>query len=67
MFQTPKSRKLDRADHVWTTHYGRSGWICCLCGALTTRPPDYPTPGDWLPTEFVKLTDAERALCPPAR
>ena len=62
-FQKPNSRHPDRKDHIWF----RTGevWKCCLCGAVTaSKPPDYPTPEDWMPLYYQGLTDKERQLCP---
>jgi hypothetical protein len=59
-------RRPDRKDHVWA-RWGKGGWKCVLCGAVTRtkEPPPYPTPGDFVPDLFEELTDAERAQCPP--
>jgi hypothetical protein len=51
---------IDRKDHVWT----RRGvcWKCVLCGATTfSDPPEYPTPEDWTPRRYEKLTESERS------
>jgi hypothetical protein len=40
-------------------------WKCGLCGALTNVPPVYPTPVDWLPVDYEKLTEEERELAGP--
>lgn len=57
-FQTTKTRNANRKDHIWLWR-GRD-YICCLCGAIDTDPPGYPTPKDYLPTTYVRLTDEER-------
>jgi hypothetical protein len=53
-----------RTDHVWFQSGTR--WKCCICGAITLaeQPPDHPTPEDWLPHTYEKLTEFERCLCP---
>ncbi len=64
MYQTPKAKSLDRADHVWFERR-KGGWKCLLCGAVTDLiPPDYPTDKDWIPARYDKLTKDERALAP---
>jgi hypothetical protein len=64
MYQTPKTPKMSRADHVWVERRG-GGYKCCLCGAVTDeRPPPFPTAKDWMPVKFDKLTAQERELAP---
>lgn len=55
-------RPLDRTDHVWLRR--RGGYKCVLCGGITSRPPQYPTPKDWVPTRYEPLDDEERLLVP---
>lgn len=62
-YQTVKSRKPDRKDHVWLRLANR--WKCVLCGGLTANvPPAYPTPATWRPDDYEVVTEEERALCP---
>lgn len=63
-FQTVDSASIDRTDHVWfMTVLGM--WKCCLCGAMTKSPPDYPTRKEWRPLRHdLPLTDEERGMCP---
>lgn len=62
-YQRPKQQATpNRTDHVWFKTNGV--FKCCLCGAVTRRPPHYPTPPDWSPLRYERLTDDERALCP---
>ena len=65
-FQRVGDHRLDRKDHVWTTLTLEAGpmYKCVLCGALTLRPPPYPTPADWLPGRYRELTQADRESCP---
>jgi len=63
-FQTPKTIRPNRSDHVWIIHNGSYKYKCCLCGALTDQPPPYPTPPEWLPHKCEPLTDEERAMSP---
>lgn len=64
-YQTVKDRVPKRSDHVWFRLKDR--WKCVLCGAVTTTaPPAFPTPKEWEPNGgYEKLTDDEKALCPP--
>jgi len=53
----------DRKDHLWAKVPDGPGFKCVLCGAVTpTRPPSYPTPGDWMPARYERLTDQDRSL-----
>lgn len=61
--QSPKSKELDRTEHVWSKAV-RGYFKCVLCGAVTDHPPQRPTPEDWYPDRYEKLTAKERALCP---
>ncbi len=63
-YQTPDTRRPDRADHIWFLRPG-GGYKCCLCGAVTTAPPPYPTPTAWSPDDYeLPLTPTERRVCP---
>ncbi len=61
-FQTTTTPRPVRSDHVW---FLKDGILhkCCLCGAVTQKPPLYPTPEEWLPDRYEVLTDKERELC----
>jgi hypothetical protein len=62
-YQTVKAKMVDRADHVWAkTQGGR--YKCMTCGAITQSPPAYPTPDDWRPERYERLTAGERELVP---
>lgn len=63
MFQTPKTVPLERTDHCWVAK-NRALFKCCLCGAITAKPPQFPTPEDWMPARYDPLTNEERALVP---
>ena len=63
-YQTPDTSSPDRTDHVWFP-LTDGLYKCCLCGCVTTAPPPYPTPSDWVPQHHqLPLTDAERELYP---
>lgn len=69
MFQTTKTKRPDRKDHLWHRREPRKGrpqgdWICILCGAIEAFPPDYPTPKDYVACYYQPLTDEERSLVP---
>ena len=69
MFQTIKmpSRKVTRTDCIWREIRSAGAeplWRCVLCGAVCHQPPDFPTPKDWLPLRYDKLTAEDRALAP---
>lgn len=69
-FQTPHKKEPNRYDHVWfKLEKGplAGKWKCCLCGALTSKPPEYPTDPEWRPERVVPLTAEERQLCPPSK
>ena len=61
--QTTTMDNVNRKDHVWRRV--RDGWKCVLCGAVAcaTHPPEYPTPKDWMPDRYAKLTQTERDMC----
>lgn len=61
-FQKVGQRKVDRKDHIWFKQ--DNIFKCCLCGATTGVPPNYPTPPDWVPKTFQLLTAEERLMCP---
>ena len=61
-FQTTKEIGVDRADHVW--HQRENDFICAICGAVTMKPPCYPTSKDWVAGKYEALTDVERAMAP---
>lgn len=65
MFQTPKTKKADRKDHIWVKML-EGYWKCVLCGGVTRgqNPPEYPTPRDWYPERYDELCDEERQLAP---
>lgn len=50
----------DRKDHLWCLR-GRK-YLCLLCGAMTSQPPDYPTPNGWMPDKFEQLTNKDREI-----
>mgnify|MGYP001612653691 CR=1 len=60
-FQTADDKWPDRKDHIWVDR--QADFICCLCGAVTLKPPAYPTLNGWMPGRFEKLTDKLRDLC----
>jgi len=60
VFQTPNTKDYYRGDHIW--YKTCNGWKCCLCGAVTSDPPAYPTDNRWLPDRYDKLTNKEREL-----
>ena len=54
---------VDYSEHLWQAQPER--WKCLTCGAITkTIPPEVPTPVDWLPERYEKVTKDERALVP---
>lgn len=63
LFQTPHLRNPNRADHVWLYYIDRNRWKCVLCGAICVHPPKYPTPPDWMPDRYEKLTEEEQVMC----
>ena len=63
MVQSVRDSQPKRTDHVWYRKDG-NGFKCCLCGALTNKPPDFPTPVDWMPEMgYEQLTETERTIC----
>ena len=62
MFQTVNHKILDRKDHIWL----RKGdyFKCVSCGAVTTKPPDYPTDPSWMAGKYEKVTEQDRKACP---
>ena len=63
-FQQTGQKRLNRSEHVWY-HRAKSGtWKCVLCGAVCSKPPECPTPKDWMPDTYESLTKDERALYP---
>jgi hypothetical protein len=60
-----RKRQLNRAEHVWTKRRGGQ-WVCVLCGAVIKDgiPPNVPTPVEWMPDLYVRLSDEDRARCP---
>lgn len=65
MFQTPKTKRADRSDHIWIKML-EGYWKCMLCGGIThaQNPPEHPTPKDWCPEKYEILCDEERQLAP---
>lgn len=65
LYQTPKTRKPDRTDHVWVRRV-EGGFKCVLCGGVTNEePPMSPTPKGWMPDHYeLPLTPEERAQAP---
>lgn len=67
-FQTPQTKSPDRKDHVWVRRFNQKEeaweWKCCLCGAVCSEPPDYPTDTGWEPDRYERLTNADRGLVP---
>ena len=61
-FQTTKTKRPDRVDHVWE-HRGQRDYKCVLCGALTDKPPEFADK-HWVADRYEPLTDEERAMCP---
>ena len=63
-YQSPTDRRVGRGDHCWFPH--DAGFKCVLCGAviLSGTPPPCPTPKDFLPDTYERLTSGERALLP---
>lgn len=61
--QTPGTKNVDRKDHVWIEHEDKE-YKCCLCGAVTAKPPPYPTRDEWMPEYFEALQQVERERCP---
>lgn len=66
-YQHYEDPALDRADHVWAEIEAGKKFICVLCGAITRKPPPYPTPPKWMPDVYEKLTSGVRALGRAAR
>jgi hypothetical protein len=68
VFQTVRSARVYRGDHVWVQGEAAGGaarFKCVLCGAVCVGwPPPYPTRPDWQAERYEPLTDAERALAP---
>lgn len=63
--QMPTDLEIDRKDHVWIERQGkRPRFKCVLCGAVTDKPPDSPTPQNWNPQWYEKLTPQDRTACP---
>lgn len=55
-----KPFQADRKDHLW--HLRGNSYLCLLCGAVTMKPPSYPTPNNWMPDKYEALTDEDREL-----
>ena len=53
--------RLDFSDHVWLWLKGRGVWKCGTCGAVTAKRPPVPTPPDWMPEVYERLTKEDRA------
>jgi hypothetical protein len=67
MFQTPKTKRPDRSDHIWVWSSLEQRFECILCGAIChtkENPPDYPTPKEWSPVRYRPLTEEDRKICP---
>jgi hypothetical protein len=58
--QLSTSASNDQKDHIWFK-LGQT-WKCCLCGAISAKPLDYPTPPTWMPERYYPLTDQERQM-----
>lgn len=64
IFQMVHDRKIDRSDHVWL-EVGDGVFKCVFCGAVTEKPPAYPTPKQWMPEfGYEPVLIHERALLP---
>lgn len=61
-FQMPGDGKINRMDHVWFRKGGR--YKCCLCGAITNVPPNYPTPENFQAESYESVTEMEKEMCP---
>lgn len=46
-------------EHHWFTT--EKGVKCALCGAVARERPPSPTPEEWTPERYERLTDDERA------
>ncbi len=63
-FQTPQTRRPNRADHVWIYLNHKGCFKCVLCGAVAWgTPPPYPTLESWMPKCYEELTEEERLMC----
>jgi len=65
--QKVRDKKVDRKDHVWYPCKSKerdTDWICVLCGAVCATMPPYPTPQEWMPLRYDRLTVEVKALCP---
>lgn len=62
--QQPSDQSIDRSDHVWLKT-GRYESKCVLCGGVCKNPPPpYPTPDDYNPLRYEKLTVEEKSIFP---
>jgi hypothetical protein len=61
LIQGNSTLTFDRKDHIW--YKREKDFKCILCGGICRIRPFYPTPQEWMPDTYEKVTAKEKAMC----